>query len=127
MASSLQSLPPLAAGHSRLYLCRHGETDSNAQSLLQVCTHVSYFSRLLLPLYLLRPTSHVTASLLTASYLYFLQGSGVDAVLKDVGKAQAASLAESLACIRLDLVASSTLARCVHPTSSLYILPDLTT
>jgi broad specificity phosphatase PhoE len=35
LASSLKDLPPLAAGRSRLFLCRHGETDSNAQSLLQ--------------------------------------------------------------------------------------------
>lgn len=76
MASCLKSLPPLAAGYSRLYLCRHGETDCNAQSLLQ--------------------------------------GSGVDAVLNAVGKAQAANLAEKLACIRLDVVASSTLARAVE-------------
>lgn len=32
---SLKELPPLAAGHSRLFLCRHGETDSNAQGMLQ--------------------------------------------------------------------------------------------
>ena len=32
----LQSLPPLrAATHSRLYLCRHGETYSNSEGLLQ--------------------------------------------------------------------------------------------
>eukprot|EP00316_Scyphosphaera_apsteinii_P013000 CAMPEP_0119312316 /NCGR_PEP_ID=MMETSP1333-20130426/25890_1 /TAXON_ID=418940 /ORGANISM="Scyphosphaera apsteinii, Strain RCC1455" /LENGTH=227 /DNA_ID=CAMNT_0007316917 /DNA_START=93 /DNA_END=776 /DNA_ORIENTATION=- len=35
LSYSLTQLPPLALGHSRLYLCRHGETDSNAQDLLQ--------------------------------------------------------------------------------------------
>jgi len=31
----LSTLPPLRPTHSRLYLCRHGETESNAQKLLQ--------------------------------------------------------------------------------------------
>ena len=35
LAHSLRELPPLATGSSRLYLCRHGETEYNAQSLLQ--------------------------------------------------------------------------------------------
>ena len=35
LVSLLHSLPPLRGTHSRLYLCRHGETESNAQSLLQ--------------------------------------------------------------------------------------------
>ena len=35
MVDSLGDLPQLGVGNSRLFLCRHGETDSNAQSLLQ--------------------------------------------------------------------------------------------
>ena len=76
MAVSIKELPPLAAGHSRLYLCRHGETDSNANGLLQ--------------------------------------GSGVDAILNDVGRSQASLLAETLASIKMDVVASSTLKRAME-------------
>ena len=35
MIDSLADLPQLGVGSSRLFLCRHGETNSNAQSLLQ--------------------------------------------------------------------------------------------
>ena len=76
MVDSLGDLPQLGAGSSRLFLCRHGETDSNAQSLLQ--------------------------------------GSGIDAPLNDVGRAQASALARSLASIQMDLIASSTLSRAVE-------------
>ena len=73
MVDSLGDLPQLGVGSSRLFLCRHGETDSNAQSLLQ--------------------------------------GSGIDAPLNDVGRAQASALARSLASIQMDLIVSSTLSR----------------
>ena len=76
LALSLSDLPQLTVGSSRLFLCRHGETDSNAQSLLQ--------------------------------------GSGIDAPLNDVGRAQASALARSLASIQMDLIASSTLSRAVE-------------
>jgi len=76
LALSLSDLPQLTVGSSRLFLCRHGETDSNAQSLLQ--------------------------------------GSGIDAPLNDVGRAQASALARSLASIKMDLIASSTLSRAVE-------------
>ena len=75
MVDSLGDLPQLGVGRSRLFLCRHGETDSNAQSLLQ--------------------------------------GSGIDCPLNDVGRAQASALARSLASIKMDLIASSTLSRAV--------------
>lgn len=35
LSLSSPSVPDLQAGHSRLYLCRHGETESNALKLLQ--------------------------------------------------------------------------------------------
>ena len=76
LAHSLRELPPLATGSSRLYLCRHGETEYNAQSLLQ--------------------------------------GSGIDASLNELGRTQAASLADTLSATRLDEVASSTLSRAVE-------------
>ena len=75
MVDSLGDLPQLGVGSSRLFLCRHGETDSNAQSLLQ--------------------------------------GSGIDCPLNDVGRAQASALARSLASIKMDVIASSTLSRAV--------------
>lgn len=75
MVDSLGDLPQLGVGSSRLFLCRHGETDSNAQSLLQ--------------------------------------GSGIDCPLNDVGRTQASALARSLASIKMDLIASSTLSRAV--------------
>tara|TARA_B110001452_G_scaffold264556_1_gene267736 strand:- start:676 stop:1407 length:732 start_codon:yes stop_codon:yes gene_type:complete len=78
--ASLANLPPLGKQCSRLYLCRHGETDSNAQNLLQ--------------------------------------GSGVDSPLNDVGRTQAAALAESLAATSFDLVASSTLSRAMATADS---------
>lgn len=34
-SATIGTLPPLRPGFSRLYLCRHGETDSNARRLLQ--------------------------------------------------------------------------------------------
>ena len=43
-----------------------------------------------------------------------LQGSGIDAPLNDVGRAQASALARSLASIQMDLIASSTLSRAVE-------------
>lgn len=35
VVKTLCDLPPIAAGHSRIFLCRHGETDANSQNILQ--------------------------------------------------------------------------------------------
>nr|CCA18585.1 conserved hypothetical protein [Albugo laibachii Nc14]CCA20542.1 conserved hypothetical protein [Albugo laibachii Nc14] len=95
-AGTVILLPLLAQGFTRLYLCRHGQTDYN--------------------------------------YTRKLQGRGINTILNDTGREQAANLAEATRDLPLTAIISSALARAqetaqivanTHPNLCVQSFPEL--